>query len=143
MPKNLHQFINLQKGIVHVSPQTTVADAVRTMAENNVGAVVILESKRLAGIFTERDLLRRVVAQGRDPGATPISEVMTANVIVAKSDDSYEEVLQIMNTTKCRHIPIVEGESLKGIVSMRDLLRYDNEEKAFEVDQLKSYFFHG
>lgn len=133
----------LRKGgvIVYSSPDTTVAEAVRTMGRHNIGSILVLSSRRdLVGIFTERDLLQRVVAAGLDPSATLLGDVMTKDVIVVSADAPREDVKQIMDSKHIRHIPVSDGSQLLGVISLRDVLRFENAEKDFEIEQLKQYF---
>lgn len=127
--------------IIYTSPDTTVSDAVSKLSRHNVGSILVLSSRRsLEGIFTERDLLQRVVAKGLDPSTTKIGDVMTRNVIVVTSDTSRHDVLQVMNQKHIRHVPVSDGTQLLGVISLRDVLRVDNAEKDFEIEQLKQYF---
>jgi CBS domain-containing protein len=100
----------------------TVLEAARYMMENNVGALPVLREGELAGIFSERDIMNRVVAAGRTPGTTSVAEVMTANPRAVPVDESVEECLFIMREFGFRHLPIVDGKELKGLVSLRDIL---------------------
>ncbi|MGA7908858.1 MAG: CBS domain-containing protein [Candidatus Sulfotelmatobacter sp.] len=100
----------------------TVLEAARFMMEHNIGALPVLRNGELAGIFSERDIMNRVVAVGRTPGTTAVSEVMTANPRAVPADESVEECLFIMREFGFRHLPIVDGKELKGVVSLRDVL---------------------
>lgn len=100
----------------------TVLEAARFMMENNIGAVPVLRNGELAGIFSERDIMNRVVAAGRNPAYTAISEVMTANPRAVSMDESVEECMFIMHEFGFRHLPIVDGKELKGLVSLRDVV---------------------
>ena len=100
----------------------TVLDAARYMMEHNIGALPVLRNGELAGIFSERDVMNRVVAVGRTPGHTAVSEVMTANPRAVSLDETVEECLFIMHEFGFRHLPIVEGKELKGLVSLRDIV---------------------
>jgi CBS domain-containing protein len=100
----------------------TVLEAARYMMEHNVGALPVLRNGELAGIFSERDIMNRVVAVGRTPGTTSVAEVMTANPRAVPVDESVEECLFIMREFGFRHLPIVDGKELKGLVSLRDIL---------------------
>jgi len=102
----------------------TVLDAARFMMEHNIGALPVMRNGQLAGILSERDIMNRVVAVGRTPGTTAISEVMTANPRAVSADESVEECLFIMKEFGFRHLPIVDGEELKGLVSLRDILMH-------------------
>ena len=107
-----------------VDASRTVLEAARYMMEHNVGAVPVLRDGDLAGIFSERDIMNRVVAVGRTPGTTAVSEVMTANPRAVDAEESIEECLFIMREFGFRHLPIVDGKELKGLVSLRDVLMH-------------------
>jgi len=107
-----------------VDANRTVLEAARYMMEHNVGAVPVLRDGNLIGILSERDIMNRVVAIGRTPGTTAVSEVMTANPRAVAADESIEECLFIMREFGFRHLPIVDGKELKGLVSLRDVLMH-------------------
>jgi len=108
--------------VFSVDSSRTVLEAARYMMEHNVGAVPVLRNGELAGILSERDIMNRVVAIGRTPGTTAVTEVMTANPRAVSADESIEECLFIMSEFGFRHLPIVDGKELKGLVSLRDVL---------------------
>jgi len=108
--------------VYSVEANRSVLEAARYMMEHNVGAVPVLRNGELAGILSERDIMNRVVAVGRTPGTTAVSEVMTANPRAVAADESIEECLFIMREFGFRHLPIVDGRELKGLVSLRDIL---------------------
>jgi len=110
--------------VYSVDATRTVLEAARYMMEHNVGAVPVLRSGDLVGILSERDIMNRVVAVGRTPGTTSVSEVMTANPRAVAADESIEECLFIMREFGFRHLPIVDGTQLRGLVSLRDVLMY-------------------
>jgi len=110
--------------VYSVEATRTVLEAARYMMEHNVGAVAVLRNGELAGILSERDIMNRVVAVGRTPGTTAVSEVMTANPRAVAADESIEECLFIMREFGFRHLPIVDGKDLKGLVSLRDVLMH-------------------
>src|SRR5579872_5240291 len=107
-----------------IESDRTVLEAARYMMEHNVGALPVLRNGELAGILSERDIMNRVVAIGRTPGTTAVSEVMTANPRSVKPDESIEECLFIMREFGFRHLPIVDGKDLRGLVSLRDVLMH-------------------
>ena len=107
-----------------VEATRTVLEAARYMMEHNVGAVPVMRNGELAGIISERDIMNRVVAVGRTPGTTVVSEVMTANPRAVEADESIEECLFIMREFGFRHLPIVDGKNVKGLVSLRDVLMH-------------------
>ena len=100
----------------------TVLEAARFMMEHNIGALPVVRNGDLAGIFSERDIMNRVVAAGRNPAYTDVAEVMTANPRAVTLDESTEECLFIMHEFGFRHLPIVDGKELKGLVSLRDVV---------------------
>ncbi|HEY1679651.1 MAG TPA: CBS domain-containing protein [Candidatus Sulfotelmatobacter sp.] len=111
-----------------VDATRTVLEAARYMMEHNIGAVPVMRDGQLAGILTERDIMNRVVAGGRTPGMTSVAEVMTANPRAVPADETIEECLFIMREFGFRHLPIVDGPELKGIVSLRDVLMHHAKE---------------
>jgi len=110
--------------IYSIDAGQTVLEAARFMMEQNIGALPVLRNGELAGIFSERDIMNRVVAVGRQPGYTAVSEVMTANPRAVNLDETIEECLFIMHEFGFRHLPIVEGKELKGLVSLRDVVMH-------------------
>lgn len=112
------------RDILTGNPLLTVRDAVRLMTDKRVGAVLVVEDGELVGIFTERDLLVSVVAPGLDPDATPLSEVMTVQPQTVTTEDGIEDVVAWMLSGRYRHLPVVEGGRLLGIVSQGDVMAY-------------------
>jgi CBS domain-containing protein len=108
--------------IYSVEATRTVLEAARFMMEHNIGALPVLRNAELVGILSERDIMNRVVAVGRTPGTTLVSEVMTPNPRAVAIDETVEECLFIMREFGFRHLPIVEGKEVKGLVSLRDIL---------------------
>jgi CBS domain-containing protein len=123
----------------HVGTDHTVRDAARYMSERRVGAVSVLEGTRLVGILSERDIMGRVVARQLDPDRTRVADVMSRDLVVAQAGDSHEDGLRKMKQAGCRHLPVVEGDRLMGMVSLRDLLQIDLSEKDEEIRWLNAY----
>ena len=111
-----------------VKDSNTVLEAARYMMEYNIGAVPVLRDGDLAGILSERDIMNRVVAVGRTPGTTAVSEVMTPNPRAVAADETIDECLFIMREFGFRHLPVVDGKDLKGVVSLRDVLMHQSAE---------------
>ena len=118
--------------VYSIEATRTVLEAARFMMEHNIGALPVLRNGDLAGIVSERDIMNRVVAVGRTPGTTAVSEVMTANPRAVALDENIEECLFIMREFGFRHLPIVDGKELKGLVSLRDILMH----QATEIERL-------
>ena len=125
-----------------VDKNVSVQAVVEYMAQKSIGAVSVLDGDRLVGIFSERDVINRVVAKGLNPGAIAVSVVMTANLVVATADETYESCLRKMKQANCRHLPVVEGDKLVGFISLRDLLLVDISEKDDTIEFLNNYMFH-
>lgn len=120
---------------VTVSRDATVIDAARQMKQRNVGSVLVLEGGRLAGIFTERDALFRVLAAARDPATTTLGDVMTPQPQTMHPDEPFVRALRVMHEGKFRHLPVVEFGKPLGIVSVRDALDDDLVELRWELEQ--------
>lgn len=119
---------------------STVIEAVAAMEEAHIGCVLVSRGGKPTGIFTERDLMLRVVAKGKDPGATQLSEVMTQDMFTAPPNRPTAEVRAQMSTRHIRHVPIVaEGGKVLGVLSLRDILRADLEARKNEIKQLTDY----
>ncbi len=117
--------------VLSIEADRTVLEGARFIMENRIGALPVLRNGELVGIFSERDIMNRVVALGRLPGMTKISEVMTANPKSVSVDETMENCLYLMREFGFRHLPIVDGKELKGLVSSRDiLLRYISQQEA-------------
>jgi CBS domain-containing protein len=118
---SLREIVKNRK-VYSIDAAGTVLEAARFMMEHNIGALPVVRNGELAGIFSERDIMNRVVAAGRTPGHTAVSEVMTANPRSVNLDESIDECLFIMHEFGFRHLCIVEGKELRGLVSLRDIL---------------------
>jgi CBS domain-containing protein len=122
-----------------VQPATSVLDAVRTMTERRIGAVPVVEGERLVGIFTERDVMARVVAAGRDPGSTTVAEVMSPELVIADVNDSYDTCLRRMQHARVHHLIVLKEGRLAGVLSLRDLLVVELNEKDEAINLLNAY----
>ena len=117
--------------VYSIDADSTVLEAARFMMEHRIGALPVLRNGEIVGIFSERDVMNRVVALGRMPGTTKISEVMTANPKSVSVDETVDNCLFLMREFGFRHLPITDGKQLKGLVSLRDiLLRYVSQKEA-------------
>jgi CBS domain-containing protein len=128
--------------LYHIGPEVSVFDAARFMAERNIGAACVLENDRLVGILSERDMMNRVIAAGRDPKSTRVREVMTAKPVVVEAGETHEKCLKVMQQAKIRHLPVIDGSRLLGVISLRDLLLVDANEKAEEIKLMVDYIHY-
>ncbi len=130
--------------VYSVAATATVADAVRVMNQHKVGSIIVLQSAELVGIFTERDVLTRVIAAGRAPDATAVADVMTHTPLTVSPHATVEEVMNLITEKRCRHLPVLEEGTRRvlGMVSIGDVLRYLVESHRAEVDHLRTYV-HG
>ncbi|MGH7598598.1 MAG: CBS domain-containing protein [bacterium] len=119
-----------------------VLEAVQFMVEKRIGAVAVLEGDRLVGIFSERDLMKRVVAKGLDPKSIRMEEVMTRNIIIAHPDESHAACLAKMQSHNIRHLVIASGDRLIGMISLRDLMMIDLKEKSAEIEMMNAYLHY-
>ena len=125
-----------------VQQQCTIAEAAVYMAEKNVGALPVVDGTRLVGILSERDVITRVVAMQLDPRTVRVEDVMTRELVVADAAENEESCLRKMKAANCRHLPVVSGDTLNGIISLRDLLQVELTEREEKLEFLNSYFFH-
>ncbi len=125
--------------VYRVGPDTTVYDAIETMVGHNVGSVLIQEGVKIVGIFTERDYLRRVSLENRDPKTTRVAEVMTPRIIAVDAQRSIDECMTIMTQQRIRHLPVMEGDRLAGIISIGDVVKYLSNEREVEIRYLTEY----
>lgn len=129
---------------VHAVASTiTIAEAVAEMNKRRIGCIVVIDAGRIAGIFTERDVLLRVVGEDVNPKSTLVSEVMTKNVISITSDTTVEQTMVIFAEKKCRHLPVIDEGQLKGLVSIGDISRWVADTSRAEADHLKNYIAGG
>ncbi len=132
-------LIHDRKEVYSVQAEQTVYDAARFMLSKNIGAVAVLAGGGLAGIFSERDLLKRVVAQNLSPQAVRVDEVMTKNPTVVSPDHDLDGCLALMRQRGFRHLPVCEGKQFQGLLSLRDILLFEVSEKDGEVRMMRSY----
>lgn len=126
-----------------VEADERVLDVVRMMVEHNIGAVAVLHNGEMAGLFTERDLMKRVVNESRDPRTTKVGEVMTRDLVVVSPDRALEDCLALMRERGFRHLPVCQGKQLRGVISLRDLLAHAVVEKDGEVQMMRAYITQG
>ena len=124
-----------------VQRATTVSDAVRAMAAHNVGIVSVLEGDKLVGVFSERDVVRRVVDRGLDPARTPVGDVMTTELVVADADEDYQAAMRKMDQANIRHLLVVSEGRILSMISIRDLMRVHMDAQGEEIRYLREYLY--
>lgn len=127
--------------IVSLPQNATVLEAARVMNERSIGAVLVMDGERLAGIFTERDVLRRVVAEGREPAATSLASVATTDVLTCSPETPLAECRELMTTRRIRHLPVVGPDGLGGLISSGDVLAFQVAEQQSEIQDLNRYVY--
>ena len=125
--------------VCSVSPDSMVIDALKLMAEKNIGAVIVTENNKLVGIFSERDYARKVVLKDKASDSTRISEIMTSNVFTVKTSSSIDDCMKIMTDKNFRHLPVVDDGKLMGVISLGDAVRFVIEEQKDTIKNLESY----
>jgi len=138
------QLLGLKpKAIFSVAPDAPVLEAIRAMAEHGIGALFVMQGEKLVGIVSERDYARKVILMGRSSSDTPVSQIMTAQVITVEPSASTQQCMQIMTDRRVRHLPVVEGGRVVGMLSIGDLVRAVLAEQAQTIEQLENYIHHG
>jgi CBS domain-containing protein len=137
---NIHDILH-KKGtsVLYVSPDETVLQAIRRMAEENVGALLVLEDDQLVGFFSERDYSRKVILQGLRSEDTPVSTVMTTPVLTISPDATVQQGLSIMSEKFVRHLPVTDDSGVIGVVSIGDLVKAVIEDQEALIEQLERY----
>ncbi|GLR14044.1 CBS domain-containing protein [Chitinimonas viridis] len=131
-----------RQAIFSVPPTATVYQALQLMAEKDIGAVLVMEGEKLTGIFSERDYARKVVLQGKTSAGTPIVDIMTKRVMFALPSQTVDECMAIMSEKRFRHLPVMDGDKVIGVLSITDLVREQIAEQQFLIEQLEQYI-HG
>ena len=141
--KTLKQLLTAKPlGILSIAPDARVFDALQVMAEKNVGALLVMEAGQVVGIITERDYARKVILRGKSSLDTPVREIMTEKVLCVHPDQSVEECMGLMTDKRIRHLPVMEGDRLIGVLSIGDLVKETISEQQFVIEQLVSYIHH-
>jgi CBS domain-containing protein len=138
--KTLKQLLD-DKGrdVWTIGPDMSVYDAVKLMAEKEIGALLVVEGEKPVGMVTERDYARKVILRGRTSQDALVSEIMTTHVLCARPDQSVEECMAIMTERRVRHLPVIENKKLIGMVSIGDLVKAIIDEQQFIIQQLEHY----
>ncbi len=139
----IKQLLDKKGRKVHtISPDASVFEAIRRMADLGIGALVVVEGEKPVGIVTERDYARKVILKGRSSKETPVRAIMTERIIFIRPDQTIEDAMAIMTEKKIRHLPVLEDDRLAGIISIGDVVKAIIEHQQFVIDQLTNYI-HG
>ncbi|WP_348943915.1 CBS domain-containing protein [Chitinibacter sp. FCG-7] len=130
-----------EQRIISVSPNSTVYQALQIMADHNIGAILVMDGETLTGIFSERDYARKVVLMGKTSAGTPISEIMTHKLLCVPPNASVDDCLGLMTEKRIRHLPVMDGEKVVGILSIGDLVREKIADQEFTIDQMAHYIY--
>lgn len=129
-------------GVLTISPSASVLDAVRVLAEHNVGALMVLEDGNVVGIVSERDYARKVILVGKASSETRVSEIMSRDVISVTSKESVDSCMELMTRERIRHLPVIENDQLTGIISIGDVVKGIIERQQSQIEELEGYI-HG
>jgi CBS domain-containing protein len=131
------------RNVYSIQSTASIADAVAEMNRHRVGSILVIDGGKLVGIFTERDVLRRVVGAGVDPRTSRVAEVMTSGVMTISPDATIEETMRIFTEKRCRHLPVIEDGTLAGTISIGDITRWVADANRAEAEHLKNYIAGG
>lgn len=130
---------NKAKETFTISPESSVYQALEMMVEKNVSALIIMDGEQIAGIFTERDYARKVILKGKASKETPVSDIMTKDLITVTAGTSIDDCMQLMTSKYIRHLPVVEEKKLIGIISIGDVVRHIIEDQKFLIENMGNY----
>ncbi len=138
--KTVQQLLESKRyNVVSVMPSTTVLDALKVMADKEIGAVIVIDDGHLVGIFSERDYARKVVLQGKSSKDTPVREIMTEKVVCVRPEQSIDDCMGLMTDKRIRHLPVLDHKKVIGVISIGDVVKEMLSEKEFVIKQLESY----
>ncbi|HRO60017.1 MAG TPA: CBS domain-containing protein [Burkholderiaceae bacterium] len=129
--------------VYSMGPDASVYDALKLMSERNIGALLVLEEDRIVGIFSERDYARKIVLMSRSSKETPLRDIMTKSVRFVRPEQTNEQCMALMTENRLRHLPVLDGEKLVGIISIGDLVKGIISEQQFIIEQLEQYITGG
>jgi CBS domain-containing protein len=125
--------------VFEIDASATVLDAVKRMVEANVGSLLVMDGGNVVGIVTERDYLRRVTLEGRDENAARVREIMSSPLVYVTRDTSIDECMAVMTDRRIRHVPVVDGGDVVGVVSIGDVVKFQSKQQSFEIKYLTEY----
>jgi CBS domain-containing protein len=136
----LNQLLdNKGRAVYSIAPGASVIDAVRSMADNHVGALLVMENQQLVGIVSERDYARKVILLGRSSATTAVREIMSSPVFTIAPDETVDDAMRLMTEQRIRHLPVVRGGKVVGVLSIGDLVKSVIEEQQHTIEDLRSY----
>ena len=136
----ISEILNPKGGQVwSVSPETTVFEAIQMMADKNIGALLVTHADKLVGIISERDYTRKVILQGKSSRQTPVKEILSSHLVQISPAQTIEEGLRLMTDHRVRHLPVLEGQKIVGIVSIGDLVNWIISAQSTTIHQLQTY----
>lgn len=139
MPATVRDMLRGKSNVYSVGPGDTVYDALRLMADKNIGAVVVLSNQKIDGIFSERDYARKVILLGKTSKETLVSEIMTTRVVSVEPDWTAEQCMALMTEKRVRHLPVMDQRRLIGVISIGDVVRAVVDEQQFTINSLQRY----
>ena len=140
--RTIRELLNQKGGkLFSIRPDATVFDAVAKMAENDIGSLIVIDGDAVVGIITERDYARKVVLKGKTSPTTPVREIMETDFVTARPVQSVEECMIVMTAERVRHLPVIEGKNIIGIVSIGDLVKSIIGDQRFVIEQLEHYIY--
>jgi CBS domain-containing protein len=138
--KTVAQMLKLKPaGVISISPDVPVLDALKLLADKDVGAVLVMDGPRLMGVISERDYARKVALKGKSSSDTPVSEIMTREVAFVTPAQTNEECMALMTKKRARHLPVIDNGRVVGVLSIGDLVKDAISEQQFIIDQLEHY----
>jgi CBS domain-containing protein len=141
--KTVRQLLELKRySVISVSPDTSVFDALKLMAEKEIGAVLVVDQERLEGIFSERDYARKVVLHGKASKDTLVREIMTDKVVCVRPTQTIEDCMGLMTDKRIRHLPVLDNNNVVGVISIGDVVKEMLSEQEYVIKQLESYIHH-
>jgi CBS domain-containing protein len=129
--------------VLEIDANASVLEAVKRMVEANVGSLLVTEEGEVAGIVTERDYLRRAALEGRPDNETPVREIMTSPLVVVTPDTPIEECMALMTDRRIRHVPVLDGGDVVGVISIGDVVKFTSKQQRFEIKYLTDYITAG
>lgn len=138
--KTVRQIIEGKRSrLLSIAPDATVYDALKTMADHEIGALVVLDQGHLVGIFSERDYARKVILHGKSSKETLVSEIMTSRVLCVGPDQTVDQCMALMTDKRVRHLPVLERKQVIGVISIGDVVKEVISEQRFVIEQLEHY----